>query len=208
MKQTVFVFFMLFALTMGAGNVNIADSLQRELGEVVVQGAPVVRKADKYIYTVTGEIKDRSSSAMDLIKNIQIPNLNVNEVMDQMSSSLGSVQVRVNGRETDIEKLKAINYQDIQRIEWIDNPGLRYGTDVGAVLNLIVNNPTSGGALNLSFMESFTMWFNNSFMNLTLNKGRSQWIVSAWGSVRNKLQMYREYEDAYHLPDGTIIERT
>lgn len=196
------------AITVKGQSVETTDSINRKLEELTVEATAVIRKADKSVYSINNAIKERSSSALEVLKNLQIPTLSVNELFDQVSSSLGPVQIRINGREVDAEKLKTINLQDIQKIEWIDNPSLRYGTEVGAVLNFIVRNPDSGGSLNIVNQESLTMWFNNYFGNLTLNSGRSQWTLGAWGNFRDHLQMYREYSDKFKLADGTTLERT
>ncbi len=46
-----------------------------------------------------------------------------------------SVQLRINGRESSIEQVRALLPETIRRVEWIDNPGLRYG-GANYVLNL------------------------------------------------------------------------
>lgn len=199
---------LIFAASFNAAATEPTDTLSKELDEVVINAPTVIRKADKNIYGVNEPLKERSSSAMNLINNLQIPGLNVNEVMEKITSSLGTVQIRVNGREIDADKLKTINKANIQRIEWIDNPGLRYGTNVGAVLNIILKNPTTGGSLSFNTMESLTLFFNNSNAHLTLNNGASQWQIGCGGNFRGMLEMYREYNDRYKLPDGKILERT
>lgn len=185
-----------------------SDSVFMNLDEVVVRATTVTRKADKNIYTVDKAVKERSSSALNLLGNISIPGLSINEVMEKISSPLGNVQLRINGRESDIDKLKSINPDNIQKIEWIDNPGLRYGNNIGAVINIIVTNPTSGGSLMLYAMEGITSFFNNSSANVTINQGNSQWQAGAWCNFRNKLDIFREYNDRYFLPDSTILQRT
>ena len=200
------IFSMLPALA--AGQVAETDTTRTyNLEESVVQAATVIRKPDKNIYMVSESLSERSASALDLLQNVRIPELTVNPVMETVVSSLGSVQIRINGREASVEKLQSIDPKNIQKIEWIDNPGLRYGTTEGAVLNVIVKNPTAGGSLNLAAGEGLTVFFNNSRANLTLNEGRSQWTVGVRGSFRGKLEMFREYQDSYLLPDGTRLDR-
>lgn len=207
MKRNLSYITLLCTLSLAAQHTETTDSLNVNLEEIQVQAIPVIRKADKSIYTVNESVKERSASTLDLLKNINIPELSVNEVMQKVTSSLGSVQIRVNGREIDVEKLKAINRENITKIEWIDNPGLRYGANVGAVVNIIVVNPTKGGSLGIESGEGLKRLFNNSSFDLTLNSGASQWQLGTSGQFRD-LGMYRQYNDSYSLPDGTTLQRT
>lgn len=189
-------------------NTEPSDTISKELEEVVVNATTVIRKSDRSIYTIDENVKERSSSALTLLRNVQIPTLSINEINEEIKSSLGTVQLRLNGREIDMDKLKTVNPENIVRIEWIDNPGLRYGNDVGAVINIIVSNPTNGGAFMVNALQAFTKVFNNNSASLTLNNGNSQWQIGNWMSFRGKLDLFREYEDRYLLPGGTVIERS
>ncbi|WP_438589288.1 hypothetical protein [Duncaniella dubosii] len=63
---------------------------------------------------------------MQLLRNLMIPTLIVNDALGSISAAGQSVQVRINGRVTTIEQIKALLPETIKRVEWIDNPGLRY----------------------------------------------------------------------------------
>ena len=56
------------------------------------------------------------------------------------------MQIRINGRVSSIDQVRALLPETIKRVEWMDNPGLRYG-GANYVLNFIVTNPTVGGSL-------------------------------------------------------------
>ena len=208
MKKVILSLSFLIPLTLWSQDFTPKDSLKYDLEEIIVNAPSVIRKVDKNIYQVSEEIKERSSSAVNLINNLKIPNISVNEVMEKITSSLGTIEIRVNGRTVDISRLKSINVDDIQRIEWIDNPGLRYGTDLGGVVNIIVRNPTTGGSFNIYVSEGLTLLFNNSQTNLTLNQGKSQWQIGGGTNLRGGIELYREYFDSYKLPDGSVLQRT
>lgn len=184
------------------------DSLSRELEEITVKAAPVIRKIDRSIYTVENALKQRSTSTLNLLNNLQIPQLTVNDLMETVTSSLGTVQIRVNGREVTVAGLKMINPENVQKIEWIDNPGLRYGNEAGAVINIIVKNPTAGGSFMINGTQSLTIGYSNASTNLTVNSGASQWTIGGWLYNRNRIDMYREYTDRYLLPNGSVLNRT
>ena len=187
---------------------EISDSAIFQLHEITIEAPSLIRKIDKDIYFVNEVTQNQASSALELIRLVHIPQLSVNEVLGTLSSSLGSVQIRINGRKASLEQLKTVNKNYIHKIEWINNPGLRYGESTDAVLNVIVKNPQAGGAFNIAVLEGLSMFFNNASLNLILNQGPSQWTVGAWSSIRRNLEMYREYNESYLLPDGSLIQRT
>ena len=120
--------------------------LPQELNEIVVQAPKVIRKADMDVYHPSKSAVDNAKNGMQLLRNLMIPTLTVNDALGSISAAGQSVQVRINGRVATINQVKALLPETIKRVEWIDNPGLRYN---GAryVLNFIVANPTLGGSL-------------------------------------------------------------
>ena len=187
---------------------NTPDSVSIVLDEIIIEASSVVRKADRDIYYVNENLQQKSADALSLIKKLMIPQLNTNEVLGTISSNLGTVGVRINGRESSLDQLKSLNPKYIRKIEWISNPGLQYGTSIGCVINIITANTERGGAFNVNVMEGLTDFFNNSNVNFTINHGRSQWNIGASVSFRGHLETYREYNDSYKLSNGDIIERT
>ena len=139
MKKIVFLLFILGYFPLFVEASAPIDSIKNtELDEFIIEAPSMIRKADKDVYYINENIKARSSSTIDLIRNIQIPQLTVNEIMETITTSLGNLQIRINGREVSIEQMKSVNPQNISKVEWIDNPGLKYGTSTGVVLNIIV----------------------------------------------------------------------
>lgn len=178
-----------------------------ELGEVSVTASRVIRKADRNVYTVSDKLKQSSTSTLNLIGHLQIPTVIANDVMNTLTSEGHDIQIRINGREATIEQLKAIDINSIQRVEYIDNPGLRYD-GAHSVIDIIVKNPTSGGAFQGNALQMLTHKFGNAFANLQLNTGKSQWELYAFGSMRDQINIYREYNDKYQMPDGSTVVRS
>lgn len=113
---------------------EIPDStVTQELNEVVIQAPKVIRKADMDVYHPSKSAVDNSKNGMQLLRNLMIPTLTVNDALGSIRASGQSVQVRINGRESSIEHVKALLPETIKRVEWIDNPGLRYGGANGKV---------------------------------------------------------------------------
>lgn len=135
-----------------------------------------------------------------------IPSINVNEALGMVTSSGEDVQLRINGRVSSIDQVKSLLPETIKRVEWIDNPGLRYN-GATSVLNFIVANPAIGGAVMTNAMPALNQAWGNYFADFKLNSGYSQFEV--WGRFKltNKIKSHREYKETFTYPDGTSISR-
>lgn len=142
-------------ITLLGGTVAIAhnevpDSIAaRELDEIVVQAPRVIRKADMDVFYPSQTAVEYSKNGMQMLRNLMIPTLNVDDFSGTVKSSGQSVQLRINGRVATTEQVQSLLPETIKRVEWIDNPGLRYN-GANAVVNFIVTNPDAGGAFMLS----------------------------------------------------------
>ena len=59
-------------------------------------------------------------------------------------SNLGSVQVRINDIVASKEDLLSLDMKAVKQVDYIDNPGVRYGEGIAYVVNIIVKRPVSG----------------------------------------------------------------
>lgn len=104
-----------------------ADTITAQtLDEIVIQAPKVIRKADMDVLYPSESAVENAKNGMQLLNNLMIPTLTVNDVMGSISASGQAVQVRINGREATIEQVRSLLPESIKRVEWIDNPGLRY----------------------------------------------------------------------------------
>ena len=177
-----------------------------DLEEVVVQASRVVRKADMDQYYPSAEAVENAKTGVQLLRNLMIPGLSVNDALSSISANGNDVQVRINGRVATIDQVKSLLPATIRRVEWMDNPGLRYGGATG-VLNFIVANPTLGGSLMLNAQPALTTAFGYYGGNLKLNSGRSQWDLSLRYKLTNKLHAHRDYTETFRFPDGESLTR-
>ena len=197
-----------FAYPAFANAQEIADSIAaQELDEIVVQASKVIRKADMDVYHPSKSAVDNSKNGMQLLRNLMIPTLSVNDAMGSISASGQPVQVRINGRESTIEQLQALLPETIKRVEWIDNPGLRYG-GANQVLNVIVANPTVGGSLMAEAQPALNCAFGKYNVSAKFNSGRSQWEVGGNFKLTDGLKAHRDYSETFTWPDGTELTRT
>ena len=147
MKKTISIAAALLPVLAASAQTGAADSIHaQELHEIVIEAPKVIRKADMDVYHPSQSAVDASKNGLQLLDNLMIPALSVSEALSTIQAAGQAVQLRINGRQAGIDQVRALLPETIRRVEWIDNPGLRYG---GAthVLNFIVSNPATGGSL-------------------------------------------------------------
>ena len=122
-----------------------ADTLaSQQLDEIIIEAPKVIRKSDMDIFHPSKSAIDNAKNGMQLLTNLMIPSLAVNDVLGSVTAAGETVQVRINGRTATVDQVRSLLPETIKRVEWIDNPGLRYN-GANYVLNFIVVNPTVGG---------------------------------------------------------------
>ncbi len=178
----------------------------QELDEIVIQAPKVIRKSDMDVYHPSKSAVDNSKNGMQLIRNLMIPTLTVNDAFGSITAAGQSVQVRINGRVATIEQVKALLPETIKRVEWIDNPGLRYN-GANYVLNVIVANPTVGGSLMLQGRQALNQKWGYYQGDAKFNVGRSQWNAGGYFKLTDEIKAHREYEETFTFTDGTSLTR-
>lgn len=193
---------------MVAQDVTQVDSIaDQELSEVVIEAPKVIRKSDMDVYHPSKSAVENSANGMQLLRNLMIPSLTVNDALGTVMSGGQSVQVRINGREATIDQVRNLLPGTVKRVEWMDNPGLRYN---GAthVLNFIVTNPTAGGSLMYSGLQSVNDRFGQDHLDVKLNSGHSQWNIGGFFKLTDNIRSHRDYKETFTYTDGTSLTRT
>ena len=144
-----------------SGNTNLGtiemNEASTELSEVVVEGDAVIQKVDRQILLPNKEQLGASSDGMSLLQNLQIPRIVVNPADNTVKTLANQeVQLRINGIEASNSEVMAINPKDVIRIEYHDQPGVRFN-GAAAVINYIVRHRDTGGNLMLNASNGVTM---------------------------------------------------
>ncbi len=179
----------------------------KELEEVVIEAPKVVHKADMDVYLPSSSAVENSKNGMQLLNNLMIPGLSVLDALGTISASGQDVQIRINGRQATVNELRNLLPETIKKVEWIDNPGLRYG-GANYVLNVIVANPTLGGSLMLMAQPALTQAWGFYRADAKFNVGRSQWSVGGYGKLTEDVKIHRDYRETFTYPDGSTLART
>ena len=155
-----------------------AASAQKEvvLEEVTVKGATTVQHAEGlWIYPSRQQL-EHSTNGYLLLSKLTLPHLRVDPVQHTVTalSNLGAVQVRINDMVATQEDLLALDVKAVQHIEYIDNPGVRYGEGTAYVVNIVVKRATSGHVLGADLTNTLTTVNGKESVFGKFNRGKRE----------------------------------
>ena len=195
------------ALTVN-GDTHIGDILMQEgateLGEVVVESQAVIQKVDRQILLPSKEQMQASSDGVSLLQNLQIPRIVISPIDNSVKTlSDESVQLRINGIEASTADVKAINPKDIIRVEYHDQPGVRYN-GAAAVVDYIVKHRDTGGSLMLAGTNGLTLpGIGNYYLAGKVHFGKSSLQAVATYAPYD-IYWTRTNNETYHFSTGKI----
>ena len=194
-----------------SGNTNLGtiemNEASTELSEVVVEGDAVIQKVDRQILLPNKEQLGASSDGMSLLQNLQIPRIVVNPMENSVKTLANQdVQLRINGIEASNSEVMAINPKDVIRIEYHDQPGVRFN-GAAAVINYIVKHRDTGGNLMLNASNGVTMpGWGEYHLSGKVNFGKSSFSLLTHYSPRD-IYWTRTNAETYNFSTGTIENR-
>ncbi len=193
-----------------SGNTNLGtiemNEASTELGEVVVEGDAVIQKVDRQILLPNKEQLGASSDGMSLLQNLQIPRIVVNPADNTVKTLANQdVQLRINGIEASNSEVMAINPKDVIRIEYHDQPGVRFN-GAAAVINYIVKHRDTGGNLMLNASNGVTMpGWGEYHLSGKVNFGKSSFSLLTHYSPRD-IYWTRTNAETYYFSQKSKVE--
>lgn len=168
---------------------------------VTVTASPVIKKTDRQIILPTEMQTKAASNGISLLRNLQLSRILVNPIDNTITVPGGdNVQLRINGVEVTQAEITAIRPADVIRIEYIDNPGARYG-NAGAVLNYIVKRRESGGSISADLTNGVSkQGFGEYNFAAKYHFNKSELSTTAYWERRD-LKWTRENYEGFHFPD-------
>lgn len=196
------------SLTNLNGDVNVGIvKLERKssvLGEVVVEGDAVINKVDRQIILPTSAQRKASTNGVSLLQHLQIPSLAINPIDKSVKTNFGAdVQLRINGVEATKGEVVALRPRDVVRVEYHENPGLRYGS-AAAVVDFIVKKNETGGNVAADLMNGIKPLGAGDY-NVSARYNRNKSALSAVFSwERRDLDWIRENYESFVYPNGVL----
>lgn len=172
---------------------------------VTVTAQSVINKADRKLITPSAEQVKTSTSAFDLLKKLQLTRIEVNPLTNAVSTTgNGEVQLRINGVKVTNADVQSLRPEDIIRIEFHDDPGVRYG-NAAAVIDYITRRSMSGGNVNGDFMNNLSsgLGFAEDNLSAKYNNKKSEFSVNTYYSHR-KINWIQANNESFVFPDKQI----
>ena len=181
------------------------------LNEVTVKAAKVVNKTDGMIIYPTDAQKQASTNGYSILEKLTLANLRIDNISHSITAidNRGGVQIRINGIVVGKSEMLALNPKDIAKIDFINNPGVRYGDGIAYVIDIVTRRNESGYTIGTDLTSALTTLQGDDMVYGKWNKGKSELSLSYdVGGYRTKGEKSRQTAD-YTLKDGRIytIER-
>ena len=147
MKSTIVLVLLIMGATSALKAQTVVPNDSVQLQEVVVRGARVVNRTDGKMIFPSEEMTKSATSGYNLLRMLPLPNVKVDDISESISAAnslVGAVQVRINDVEASTADIQSLQPREVEKVEFIDRPGVRYGEGVGIVINIITRKVTSG----------------------------------------------------------------
>ena len=195
------------ALPVGAqnekGNSETAKSV--EMKEVTVEAARVTKKLDGMLIVPSDAQREAATDGYSLLGKLSLPRIRVDEVMRTIVplTNNGSVQLRLNGTLASKEDLLALDPKLVKNIDFINNPGVRYGDGIGYVIDIRTKRNTTGYVLGADLSNAVTTLNGDNTVYAKLNHKNSE-LALTFNSSYNDHRGFRSSETAdYTLNNGS-----
>lgn len=204
--QTEYVSLEGLSKNLSLGEIWLKDGAVSLDGVTVSASAQTTQSDRKVVFPSDRQVK-ASANGMDLLQQMMLPRVQVDMLNSQIKmAGNGVVQLRINGVKVEQQEIKMLPPGDIIRIEYHDNPGLRYG-DADIVLDYIVRRPDTGGSFGTDMAQGINgMWGEHNFWG-KVNHKNLEWGASYRIGPRDFYGMKRNNEEVFHLADGTTLNR-
>ena len=188
------------------GDIHMEDAAVALEG-VTINGSNQISRPDRKLVFPSERQMKVSTNGVNLLQELMLPRIQVNPMNNEIGiSGGGELQIRINGAKADINEIKALRPADIIRIEYHDNPGLRYG-NAEIVLDYIVRRPDTGGSFGTDLSQGVNAMWGNYNVFGKVNHKKSEFGLSYYMGPRDFYGMYRDNEETFRLADGSTIQR-
>lgn len=143
-----------------------------------------------------------ATDGLTLLQRLQLNRIQVDPIRQKITSSnQGDVQLRINGAKVEIQEILALRPEDVIRIEYHDEPGLRYGDGTAAVIDYIIRRHQTGGYVGINISGPITTIWGNNNVTAKVNHKKSEWGINYYGGYRLFDEYWRENTETFNYTD-------
>ena len=187
-------------------NIAQSDGKTVALGEVVVKAAKTINKIDGMNIYPTDVQKQSSSNGYDILQKLSLPNIKVDAASHSVSAidNKGEVRIRINGIVTGRQEMLSLDPKSISKINFINNPGVRYGDNIAYVIDITTRRADNGYTVGTDITATLTSLQGDGTAYGKWNKGKNELSLSYEFSGYKLKGMQNEERADYTLNDGSI----
>ena len=179
----------------------------KELDEVVVEGSRITEEAGRFVVLPDPKEAEVSGRGLTLLDMQQLPGLEVDVALQKITIDGGTPILQINGKEVPLNHFINVRPEQILRIEYSNDPGIRYlDRNVSGVINLVLKESDDGGNVMARVQSAFTTGFVDGYLMAAHHKGKSEFSLQYNLSHRNYKNVPYEMTDSY-LADERTVER-
>ena len=172
-----------------------ADTLKtQDLNEVVVQAQMQRASLVKATYIPSGKQKNAAQNAVDLLRQMAIPQIRINPIDETVTDNVGgNVAIYINFLEASKEEMEGLRTADVRRVEYLEFPTDPRFRGAERVINIIVQEYAYGGYTKVTANENFLVGlssrvnifskFSYKKMTYDLYAGANNWSNHHIGST-------------------------
>lgn len=174
---------------------------------VTIEASNILNQSDRKIIFPNEKQLKSATNGIDLLQTLMLPRLQISPLTDQVSLiGNAELQFRINGAPASNKDIVALLPKDISRIEYIENPGLRYG-NAAAVLNYITKRYETGGSINISLANSPHVLYGNDRISGRFSYNKSEFGANYSLDTRDFFNYWRDNEEQFSFEDGNTLKR-
>ena len=177
----------------------------KELDEVVVEGSRVTEEAGRFVVLPDPKEAEVSGRGLTLLDMQQLPGLEVDVAMQNITIDGGTPILQINGKEVPLNRFINVRPEQILRIEYSNDPGIRYlDRNASGIINLVLKESDDGGNVMARIQSAFTTGFVDGYLMAAHHKGKSEFSLQYNLSHRNYKNVPYEMTDSYLAEERTV----
>lgn len=178
------------------------------LDEVTVTAHSVTQKADRYIIIPTSGEVERANNGLSLLNKLQfkMPGVMVNESLREVKVDDKTPVFKINGKPTNLNHVLSINPDEVLRVEYHDNPDIRYGNV--QVINFILKPRNDGGYVLADYNTAFTTGKMDGNLGVNYHYKKSEFDLNYGVSWRDYDKRYINTTERFIGRENDIVRES
>lgn len=190
------------------GTIHLTDSIVA-LDEMTVTADRIATHIDKYIIAPKEVQIRQATSSLRLLQLLRLPNLKVDPINNSMTIDGKEVVYKVNGVPKTIDQIRALDPENIARIEYTDHQTIQYADrDAGGVINFILKERPLGYSIYNKLNVGATANTQDNILALSLNYKKSEFSLNYAISHRQYANVWTSKQEEYRGSSDTIQRQT